>query len=241
MEGRGKTILKIKNLEVSYGKIKAVKDISLHVKQGEIVTIIGANGAGKTTLLKTISGVLKALKGSIILRGEEIINSSPAVIVKKGISQVPEGRKIFPKMTVYENLEMGAFSRRDSENIKDDIEKMFSYFPILAERKNQEGGTLSGGEQQMLAISRALMAKPKLLLLDEPSLGLAPLLIEEIFLIIKNINKAGTTILLVEQNAYMALQIASRAYVFEIGKIALEGNAKDLINNEHVKKAYLGE
>jgi len=217
LEGRGKTILKIKNLEVSYGKIKAVKDISLHVKQGEIVTIIGANGAGKTTLLKTISGVLKALKGSIILRGEEIINSSPAVIVKKGISQVPEGRKIFPKMTVYENLEMGAFSRRDSENIKDDIEKMFSYFPILAERKNQEGGTLSGGEQQMLAISRALMAKPKLLLLDEPSLGLAPLLIEEIFLIIKNINKAGTTILLVEQNAYMALQIASRAYVFEIG------------------------
>ncbi|MCG2791816.1 MAG: ABC transporter ATP-binding protein [Actinomycetia bacterium] len=233
-------MLEIKNLEVLYGKIKAIKDISLYVKSKEIVTIIGANGAGKTTLLKTISGILKASEGSIIFHGERITNHPPAVIVKKGISQVPEGRKIFPKMTVYENLEMGAFSRRDSEHIKGDIEKIFSYFPILAERKNQEGGTLSGGEQQMLAISRGLIAKPKLLLLDEPSLGLAPFLIEEIFLIIKNINETGTTILLVEQNAYMALQIASRAYVLETGKIALEGNAKDLLNNEHVKKAYLG-
>ncbi|WP_132547462.1 ABC transporter ATP-binding protein [Pectinatus cerevisiiphilus] len=233
-------MLKMDDVNVFYGAIHAIKGINLEVDQGEIVTLIGANGAGKSTTLRTISGLLKPKTGTITFE-DKIISGQPAhKIVEFGISQVPEGRRIFANMTVMENLELGAYVRTDKNGIKEDLKRVFKHFPRLAERKKQEAGTLSGGEQQMLAMGRALMSSPRLLLLDEPSMGLAPLLIKEIFEIIKDINKAGTTILLVEQNANMALSIANRAYVLETGKITLSGSAKELSNSEDVRKAYLG-
>lgn len=233
-------MLELNNVNVYFGSVHALKDMTIHVKEGEIVTLIGSNGAGKTTTLRTISSVIKAKSGSIKLHGEEIGKLSAPQIVKLGISHVPEGRRIFSNMSVMENLEMGAYSRTDKALIKEDYKRVFSKFPRLFERKNQISGTLSGGEQQMLAIGRALMSKPKLLLLDEPSMGLAPLLVKEIFSIIRDINNNGTTVLLVEQNAAMALSIANRAYVIQNGSIAFEGNAKELLKNDNVRKAYLG-
>lgn len=217
-----------------------MKGINLHVEEGEIVTLIGANGAGKSTTLKTISGVLKPKSGKVLFKGNEIQKTSAENLVGLGISHVPEGRRVFMNMSVMENLEMGAYSRKDKPEIKKDFKKMFETFPILLERKNQMAGTLSGGEQQMLAIARALMARPKLLLLDEPSMGLAPLIVKQIFSIIKDINKQGTTILLIEQNATMALQIADRAYVIQNGCIQITGNAHELLNDDNIKTAYLG-
>ena len=234
-------LLKIDHITVSYGAIKALKDISLSVNEGEIVTLIGANGAGKSTTLRTISGLLKPKEGKIYFKGRDISGEKPHVIVHLGISQAPEGRGIFSNLSTEDNLEMGAYSRKDKESIQRDKEHVFHIFPILQERRKQEAGTLSGGEQQMLTISRALMARPKLLLLDEPSLGLAPQIIKQIFKVIQEINQQGTTILLVEQNANMALHIAHKAYVLETGKIVLQGKAQDLLNNPDVKKAYLGE
>lgn len=233
-------MLEIKNLNVHYGVIHALKDVSLTVNKGEIVTLIGANGAGKTTTLRTISGLNKATSGEILLEGNSITNVSAPQRVAMNISQVPEGRRIFPAMSVLENLELGAYLRKDKAEIKKDIENMYELFPILRDRKKQTAGTLSGGEQQMLAMARALMSRPKILLLDEPSMGLAPLLVREIFNIIKNINSTGTTILLVEQNAKMALSIASRAYVIETGSIVMSGTGTELANSEEIKKAYLG-
>ena len=233
-------MLSVKNLNVHYGVIHALKDISLEVNDGEIVTLIGANGAGKTTTLRTISGLQKATDGDILLNGQSIVHVPAPKRVKMGISQVPEGRRIFPEMSVLENLEMGAFLRKDRAYIKKDMEGVYERFPILGRRKKQLAGTLSGGEQQMLAMGRALMSRPKILLLDEPSMGLAPLLVKEIFDIIKDINNAGTTILLVEQNANMALSIAHRGYVIETGSIVLSGTGKELANSDEVKKAYLG-
>ena len=233
-------MLELRNIDVYYGNIQALKNINLKVNRGEIVTLVGANGAGKSTTLKTISGMLKPKKGEIIFKGEKINNLNASDIVKLGISHVPEGRRIFANMTVMENLEMGAFIRKDSKNIEEDYEKIFSLFPRLKERRKQMAGTLSGGEQQMLAIGRALMSKPKLLLLDEPSMGLAPLIVKEIFSIIEDINALGTTVLLVEQNANMALNIANRAYIIKNGSIELEGDPKELLKDESVKKAYLG-
>ncbi|NLY65950.1 MAG: ABC transporter ATP-binding protein [Tissierellia bacterium] len=233
-------MLELKNIDVFYGNIHALKNICLKVNQGEIVTLVGANGAGKSTTLKTISGLLKPKRGEILFNGGSINELNASDIVKLGISHVPEGRRIFANMTVMENLEMGAFIRDDSKNIEEDYEKVFSLFPRLNERRKQIAGTLSGGEQQMLAIGRALMSKPKLLLLDEPSMGLAPLIVKEIFSIIKNINALGTTVLLVEQNANMALNIANRAYIIKNGVIELEGDPKVLLNDESIKKAYLG-
>lgn len=233
-------MLELRNIDVYYGNIQALKNINLKVNRGEIVTLVGANGAGKSTTLKTISGMLKPKKGEIIFNGEKINNLNASDIVKLGISHVPEGRRIFANMTVMENLEMGAFIRKDSKNIEEDYEKIFSLFPRLKERRKQMAGTLSGGEQQMLAIGRALMSKPKLLLLDEPSMGLAPLIVKEIFSIIEDINALGTTVLLVEQNANMALNIANRAYIIKNGSIELEGDPKELLKDENVKKAYLG-
>ena len=235
-----KPMLDIKDIDVYYGAIHAIKGISLHVNEGEIVTLIGANGAGKSTTLRTISGLLAPKNGDIEFAGESIAGHKAHEIVKLGISQVPEGRRIFTEMTVLENLELGAFIRKDKDGIAADMKHVFELFPRLKERKSQEAGTLSGGEQQMLAMGRALMAKPRLLLLDEPSMGLAPLLIKEIFSIIENINKEGTTVLLVEQNANMALSIANRAYVLETGRITLSGDAKELAASEDVRKAYLG-
>ena len=235
-----KPMLDIKDIDVYYGAIHAIKGISLHVNEGEIVTLIGANGAGKSTTLRTISGLLAPKNGDIAFSGESIAGRKAHEIVKLGISQVPEGRRIFTEMTVLENLELGAFIRKDKEGIAADMKHVFELFPRLEERKSQEAGTLSGGEQQMLAMGRALMAKPRLLLLDEPSMGLAPLLIKEIFSIIENINKEGTTVLLVEQNANTALSIANRAYVLETGRITLSGDAKELAASEAVRKAYLG-
>ena len=223
-----------------YGAIHALKGISLEVKEGEIVTLIGANGAGKSTTLRTISGLLKPKTGSITFLGQNIEGVRAHEIVKKGISQVPEGRRVFAEMTVMENLDLGAFVRKDKAGIQQDLKHVFELFPRLEERKNQSAGTLSGGEQQMLAMGRALMSRPKLLLLDEPSMGLAPLLFKEIFNIIVDINKSGTTVLLVEQNANMALSIANRAYVLETGRITLSGSAKELAASEDVRKAYLG-
>ncbi len=214
--------------------------MSLKINKGEIVTLIGANGAGKTTTLRTISGLEKAKSGTILYKGKSINNVSASNIVKSGISHSPEGRRIFPSMSVYENLEMGAFTRKDKEGIKKDLNNVFGLFPVLLERKDQIAGTLSGGEQQMLAIGRALLSNPDLLLLDEPSMGLAPLIVRDIFAIIKDINERGTTILLVEQNANMALQCAHRAYIIQNGKIDFEGKAEDLLNNDKVKAAYLG-
>lgn len=234
------TMLKIDDINVYYGAIHAIKGISLEVNEGEIVTLIGANGAGKSTTLRTISGLLKPKTGTMTFEGKNIAGVPAHSIVKAGISQVPEGRRIFAEMSVMENLDLGAFIRKDKDGIQKDLKMVFERFPRLEERKNQEAGTLSGGEQQMLAMGRALMSRPRLLLLDEPSMGLAPLLIKEIFSIIQDINKTGTTILLVEQNANMALSIANRAYVLETGRITLSGDAKELAASEDVRKAYLG-
>ena len=232
-------MLEVKGIDVYYGAIHALKGLSLEVEEGSIVTLIGANGAGKTTTLKSISGLLRPRNGAIMFKGSDI-KVAPEKIVGLGISQVPEGRRVFSTMTVLENLEMGAYLRKDKKGIESDLENVFTRFPRLKERRKQTAGTLSGGEQQMLAIGRALMARPELMLMDEPSMGLAPLLVKEIFEIIKDINARGTTILLVEQNANMALSIANRAYVIETGEIVLEGTAEQLINSEEVKKAYLG-
>jgi len=233
-------MLKIENLEVAYGNIKAIKGISLEVNQGEIVTLIGSNGAGKSTTLRAISGILKPRSGSITFNGERIDGVEGHEIVAKGICQSPEGRRIFPKMTVDENLDLGAFMRNDKNEIANDRKRVLELFPRLQERIDQKAGTMSGGEQQMLAVGRALMGSPKLLLLDEPSMGLAPVLVEMIFETIEKINKQGTTILLVEQNALAALNVADRAYVLESGSIKMSGKAKDLISNDEVTKAYLG-
>ncbi|WP_091833205.1 ABC transporter ATP-binding protein [Propionispira arboris] len=233
-------MLKVEDINVYYGAIHAIKGISLEVNEGEIVTLIGANGAGKSTILRTISGLLKPKIGKIEFEGQNIAGIAAQRIVKSGISQVPEGRRIFANMTVMENLDLGAYVRSDKAGIQEDLKMVFARFPRLEERKTQEAGTLSGGEQQMLAMGRALMSRPRLLLLDEPSMGLAPLLIKEIFSIIQDINKTGTTVLLVEQNANMALSIANRAYVLETGRITLAGAAKDLAASEAVRKAYLG-
>ncbi|MFC2606566.1 MAG: ABC transporter ATP-binding protein [Selenomonas sp.] len=233
-------MLKIDNIHVYYGAIHALKGVSLEVHKGEIVTLIGANGAGKSTTLRTVSGLLAPKSGGISFLGENIAGMPAHEIVKHGISQVPEGRRIFAEMSVQENLEMGAFTRKDKEGVEKDFEIVYNRFPRLKERRKQQAGTLSGGEQQMLAMGRALMSRPKLLLLDEPSMGLAPLLIKEIFSIIEDINREGTTVLLVEQNANMALSIAHRAYVMETGRITLQGAAKELAASEDVRKAYLG-
>ena len=233
-------MLNISDINVYYGAIHAIKGISLVANQGEIVRLIGANGAGKSTTLRTISGLLKPKTGSITFQGQDIAGTPAHKIVGLGISQVPEGRRIFTEMTVMENLDLGAFIRKDKDGIAADKKRVFELFPRLEERQDQVAGTLSGGEQQMLAMGRALMSRPKLLLLDEPSMGLAPLLIKEIFSIIEDINKSGTTVLLVEQNANMALSIANRAYVLETGRITLSGDAKKLAASEDVRKAYLG-
>jgi branched-chain amino acid transport system ATP-binding protein len=234
-------MLEIRNVETYYGNIKALKGISLSVAEEEIITLIGANGAGKSTTLMTICGITPAHGGEIIFQDKSIRSLEPNVIVSLGISQAPEGRRIFPMMTVAENLDMGAFLRKDKTGIESDLEYVFTLFPILKKRIHQQGGTLSGGEQQMLAISRALMSRPRLLLLDEPSLGLAPLAVGQIFKMIQKINSENkTTILLVEQNAFMALKIAHRGYVMENGTITLEGSADDLLKDERIKKAYLG-
>jgi len=233
-------MLKIDDINVYYGAIHALKGISVEVNEGEIVTLIGANGAGKSTILRTISGILKPRTGQIVFEDTNIAGMAAQDIVKLGISQVPEGRRVFANMTVLENLELGAYIRSDRKGIKEDIEKIFVRFPLLKQRSSQLAGTMSGGEQQMLAMGRALMSRPRLLLLDEPSMGLAPLLVKEIFSIIKEINASGTTVLLVEQNAHMALSIANRAYVLETGRITLAGDAKELAASEAVQKAYLG-
>ena len=233
-------MLKINEIDVYYGNIHALKNISLHVEQGEIVTLIGANGAGKSTLLKTISGLLKPKRGSIEYLNSAIDGHAAQSIVKAGISHVPEGRRVFANLTVDENLELGAYLRKDRQGIKQDFDMVYELFPRLLERKNQLSGTLSGGEQQMLAMGRALMSRPKLLLMDEPSMGLAPLMVKNIFEIVEKVNKEGTTVLLVEQNANMALSVANRAYVIETGAIVLKGNASELRESEQVKAAYLG-
>lgn len=233
-------MLSVKDLKVYYGAIQALRGISFDVNEGEIVTLIGSNGAGKTTTLHAVSNIISKTAGSIVFEGTDITKTSPDAIVKAGLVQVPEGRRVFANLTVKENLEMGAFTRKDGKEIRNDMEKVYTLFPRLKERMRQLSGTLSGGEQQMLAMGRALMSKPRLLLLDEPSMGLAPILVEEIFSIIREINESGTTILLVEQNAYKALAIADTAYILETGSIAKKGRAQDLIADDDVKKAYLG-
>ena len=234
-------MLRLKNVQTFYGNIQVLKDLCIDISPGEIITLIGANGAGKTTTLMSISGIVPPRTGEIMFLNKPIHNLSADEIVALGISLVPEGRRIFPRLTVMENLDMGAFLRRDKEDIKKDVNHIFELFPILAERRHQHGGTLSGGEQQMLAISRALMARPRLLLLDEPSLGLGPIFVKLIFNIVKRINaESGATIFLVEQNAHMALKVAHRGYVMENGRITLEGTAENLLHNEDVKRAYLG-
>ena len=233
-------VLELDDVHTYYGAIHALKGISLKVHEGEVVTLIGANGAGKSTTLRSINGVNHPRQGTIRFQGVDITNAPPHKIVKMGIAQSPEGRRLFPRMSVLENLQMGAFQRTDRANFAEDLDRVFDLFPRLAERKQQKAGTMSGGEQQMCAIGRALMARPKLLLLDEPSMGLAPIFVEKIFEIVAEINQQGTPILLVEQNALMALDAASRGYVMETGTIALEGPAKDLRANERVRKAYLG-
>ncbi len=234
-------ILKLEDVHTYYGSIHALKGVSLEVDEGEIVTLIGANGAGKSTTLRSINGLNHPRKGSITFQGEDITQRPPHKIVKNGIAQAPEGRKLFPRMSVLENLEMGAFQRNDRQGIKEDMDHVFTLFPRLAERKSQRAGTMSGGEQQMCAIGRAMMARPKLLLLDEPSMGLAPVLVERIFETLVAINQEGTPILLVEQNALMALEVAKRGYVLETGRVALADDAKSLRENEQVRKTYLGE
>lgn len=233
-------MLEVQNLTVSYGAIRALKGISFIVNEGEIISLIGSNGAGKTTTLHSISNIIKKQSGTVIFNNEDITNLAPDLIVKRGLIQVPEGRRIFANLTVHENLEMGAYTRKNAAEIKTDMEHVFELFPRLKERIRQEAGTLSGGEQQMLAMGRGLMSKPKLLLLDEPSMGLAPILVDEIFEIIQKINKEGTTILLVEQNAFKAMTIANRVYILETGEVASSGPSRELINDPAVKKAYLG-
>lgn len=232
-------ILDLKNIDTFYGGIQALKGISLHVDAGEIVTLIGSNGAGKSTTLKTISGQVKPKSGSILYNGTEISNNVPHETSLSGIAHVPEGRRIFPKLTVKENLEMGAFSVKDKRIVKERMERVFQYFPRIKERLSQQGGTMSGGEQQMLAIGRALMMQPKILMLDEPSMGLAPIIVEQIFEIIKELNNEGITILLVEQNAFQALSVADRGYVIQNGEITMSGLGKELIDNELIQEAYL--
>jgi len=241
MNANGKLILELNDVHTYYGAIHALKGVSLNVGEGEIVTLLGANGAGKSTTLRSISGLNRPRKGTIQFQGQDITQTAAHNVVKRGIAQSPEGRKLFPRMSVTENLEMGAFQRSDKAGIREDMDRVFTLFPRLAERKSQKAGTMSGGEQQMCAIGRALMARPKLLLLDEPSMGLAPIFVEKIFEIVKEINEQGTPILLVEQNALMALDAADRGYVLETGKIALEGAAKELRSNEQVRRTYLGE
>ena len=234
-------ILEIRNLVVSYGGIEAVKDISLDVEQGKIVTLIGANGAGKSTTLKSIAGIVKPKSASIKLNGEEICGKSPDYIVSKGVTLVPEGRRVFANLTVLENLKIGAYLRKDKAGIKADMEHVFELFPRLKEREWQAAGTLSGGEQQMLAVGRARMSKPKVIMMDEPSLGLAPLVVKGIFDIIRTVNQEGITVLLIEQNANMALKVADRGYVMETGRITMEGTGLELLENEEIKEAYLGK
>jgi branched-chain amino acid transport system ATP-binding protein len=241
MNANGKLILELNDVHTYYGAIHALKGVSLTVGEGEIVTLLGANGAGKSTTLRSISGLNRPRKGTIQFQGQDITQTAAHNVVKRGIAQSPEGRKLFPRMSVTENLEMGAFQRSDKSGIREDMDRVFTLFPRLSERKSQKAGTMSGGEQQMCAIGRALMARPKLLLLDEPSMGLAPIFVEKIFEIVKEINEQGTPILLVEQNALMALDAADRGYVLETGKIALEGPAKELRSNEQVRRTYLGE
>ena len=234
-------LLELNHIRTYYGNIRALKGISITVDEGEVVCLIGANGAGKSTSLMTISGVLTPIAGDVVYMGESIVELRPDEIVQMGICQVPEGRMIFPLLTVKENLDLGAYLRRDAKGIREDIDQVYALFPVLRDRHHQHGGTLSGGEQQMLAIARALMSRPKLLLLDEPSLGLAPILVEKIFETIRMISEQGTTILLVEQNAQLALQYSNRAYVLETGEITLSGPSGELLKNEQVRKAYLGE
>jgi len=234
-------MLEVKNLQVYYGVIQAIKGVSFNVNEGEIIALIGANGAGKTTILRTISGLISAKHGEIIYNGVDLQKIHPHKIVSMGLAHVPEGRRVFSQLTVYENLLMGAYTRTDKNEVEETLQQIYKRFPRLKERRNQLAGTLSGGEQQMLAMGRALMSKPKIILMDEPSMGLSPILVEEVFDIIKSINQSGTTVLLVEQNAKKALAIANRAYVLETGNIVLEGDARELMNNELVKKAYLGE
>ena len=233
-------MLEVKNLSVSYGAIEAVKDISFTVNAGEIVSLIGANGAGKTTTLHTITGLVPAKSGSVMYNGVDLLKTHNNKIVTLGMAHIPEGRHVFTRMSVEENLEMGAFSQKDQSDLKKDLDMVYGLFPRLKERRNQKAGTLSGGEQQMLAMGRALMSHPKTILMDEPSMGLSPKLVKEIFSIIRKLHEQGITILLVEQNAKMALSIADRAYVLETGRITMEGDAKELLNNEQVRKAYLG-
>ncbi len=237
----GAPVLELEDIHTYYGSIHALKGISLDVHEGEIVTLLGANGAGKSTTLRSINGLNHPRRGRISFQGDDITHEPAHLIVKRGVAQSPEGRRLFPRMSVLENLEMGAFQRTDRAEMKEDIDRVYSLFPRLAERRTQKAGTLSGGEQQMVAIGRALMARPKLLMLDEPSMGLAPIFVEKIFEIVVEINKQGTPILLVEQNALMALEVANRGYVLETGKVALADDAKTLRTNEQVRKTYLGE
>lgn len=234
-------MLEVKDLEVYYGMIQAIKGVSFEVNQGEVIALIGANGAGKTTILHTITGLLAQKKGSVLFEGKDITKIPAHKIVSLGMAHVPEGRRVFADLSVYENLKMGAYTRKDKEEIEKSLDRVYERFPRLKERKNQLAGTLSGGEQQMLAMGRALMSQPKIILMDEPSMGLSPILVNEIFDIIQEVSKSGTTVLLVEQNAKKALSIADRAYVLETGKIVLDGKAETLLNDDSIKKAYLGE
>ena len=234
-------MLEVKDLEVYYGVIQAIKGVSFHVEKGEVIALIGANGAGKTTILHTVTGLISPKKGSVIFEGKDITKVPAHKIVSMGMAHVPEGRRVFAELSVYENLKMGAYTRTDKAEIEDSLKNVDKRFPRLEERKNQMAGTLSGGEQQMLAMGRALMSKPGIILMDEPSMGLSPILVNEIFDIIRSVSESGTTVLLVEQNAKKALSIADRAYVLETGNITLEGNAKDLLEDDSIKKAYLGE
>ena len=234
-------MLEVKNLKVHYGVIQAIKGISFEVNEGEVIALIGANGAGKTTTLQTITGMLKPSEGEILFEGQDIVKVPGHKIVSMGMAHVPEGRRVFAELSVYENLKLGAYTRKDKNEIAESLAKVYKSFPRLEERKNQLAGTLSGGEQQMLAMGRALMSKPKIILMDEPSMGLSPIFVEEIFHIIREISASGTTVLLVEQNAKKALAIANRAYVLETGNIVLSGDAKEMMNNGSIKKAYLGE
>ena len=234
-------MLEVKDLEVYYGVIQSIKGVSFEVNQGEVIALIGANGAGKTTILHTVTGLLSPKKGQVFFEGKDITKVPAHKIVSMGMAHVPEGRRVFAELSVYENLKMGAYTRKDKSEIEESLENVYRRFPRLEERKNQMAGTLSGGEQQMLAMGRALMSKPKIILMDEPSMGLSPILVNEIFDIIQAVSESGTTVLLVEQNAKKALSIADRAYVLETGRITLRGNAKELMNDDSVKKAYLGE
>ena len=235
------SMLEVNDLQVYYGMIHAIKGVSFHVNEGEIIALIGANGAGKTTILHTITGLIAPKCGQVVFEGKDITKTPAHKIVELGMAHVPEGRRVFAQLSVYQNLKMGAYTRSDKNEIEESLEMVYKRFPRLEERKNQMAGTLSGGEQQMLAMGRALMSKPRIILMDEPSMGLSPILVNEIFDIIQSVSASGTTVLLVEQNAKKALAIADRAYVLETGKISLDGNAKDLLNDDSIKKAYLGE